>query len=79
MAVARTQLAVMAGDVRQRAEAVVLHLEEPVGMVERLGDADEGHWAGWLGNHSSSVAARQYRCQAQPLASGRKVRDVVCV
>ena len=43
MTVARSQLAVMPGDVRQRAEAVVLDLEDPVGMVERLGEPNERH------------------------------------
>jgi hypothetical protein len=37
MAVARSQLAVMAGDVRQGAEAAVLYLEEPVKVIEGLG------------------------------------------
>jgi hypothetical protein len=39
----------MAVNVCERAEAVVLYLEQPVWVVERLGEPDEGHWAEWLG------------------------------
>jgi hypothetical protein len=35
----------MALDDREGAEAVVLRLEQPIRMIERLGDADERHRA----------------------------------
>ena len=41
MAVARDELAVMAGHVRQRAEAVELHLVQPIRVIERFRDAQE--------------------------------------
>jgi hypothetical protein len=41
--VARDQLAVMPADVRERSEAIDLRLEHELGMVERLGNAQEPH------------------------------------
>jgi hypothetical protein len=41
----------MASDVRQRPESVVLHLEEPIGVVEWFREAHERHRAELLGSH----------------------------
>jgi methionine-rich copper-binding protein CopC len=41
VAVARHEVTVVSVDVGERSEAVVLHLEEPVRMVERLREAQE--------------------------------------
>ena len=35
----------MAGDMRQRAEAVELHLVQEIGMIERLRDPEQAHRA----------------------------------
>ena len=43
MAVPRDELAMVAGDVRQRAEAVELHLVQEVRMIERFRDAQVAH------------------------------------
>lgn len=43
VAVPRNETAPVAVDVRERAEAVVLHFEQPVGMVEGLRDPDQRH------------------------------------
>jgi len=67
VAVARAQLAMVARNVRQRPESVVLDLEEPIGVVEWFREADERHRAKWPGSHSPTVLPEQYRCQAQPL------------
>jgi hypothetical protein len=45
MTVARDELALMACHMRQRAEAVKLHLVQPVGMVEWLRDPEQTHWS----------------------------------
>jgi hypothetical protein len=37
------ELALLAPNVRERAEPVVLQLEDPVGVIEGLGDADQRH------------------------------------
>jgi hypothetical protein len=67
VAVARSQLAVVPLDVCEGAEPVVLHLEDPVGMIEWFGEANERHRAERLGRHALTLTAEQYRCQAQPL------------
>jgi hypothetical protein len=69
-------------DVGERSKSVVLHLEEPIGMVERLGQAQERHgpecrsrfWtdaerrrAG--GRHQSIVPARHDRLQLNRTSS----------
>ena len=43
VAVARDELTVMAGDMRQRAEAVELYFVQPVGMIEGLRNPTEAH------------------------------------
>ena len=43
VAAARHERAAMALDMRERAEAVVLQLEQPVRVIERIRDADERH------------------------------------
>jgi len=43
VAVARYELGAVAAHVRERTEAVVLELEEPRGIVERLPDERRGH------------------------------------
>jgi hypothetical protein len=45
VAVARDELAVVAGHVRQRAEAVELHLVQSIGVIERLRDTEQAHGA----------------------------------
>ena len=57
MAVARSQLAVMAGDVRQGAEAVVLYFEEPVRVIEGFEQTDERHRTERLWRHSPTLPA----------------------
>jgi hypothetical protein len=41
-------------DVSERAEAIVLDLEQPVGIVEWLSDEAQAH-GDWKGEHSSSM------------------------
>jgi hypothetical protein len=43
--VARHEVAVVSIDVGERSEAVVLHLEEPILMIERLREPQERHGA----------------------------------
>jgi hypothetical protein len=45
VAVARDELAVVAVHVRERAEAVELHLIQEVGVIERLRNAEQAHGA----------------------------------
>ena len=44
-------------DVREDAEAIELQLEQPIGMVEGVGDADEGH-GGEGHNAASQIKSR---------------------
>src|SRR5690349_3674050 len=61
----------MAVDVRERAEAVVLQLEDPVRMTERLADPDERHRRETGNIHGLSVA---YENSARP---GRSTRTLL--
>jgi len=47
--VARHEVAVVAVDVGEGSKAVVLHLEEPIGMIEGLRETQEGHGPEWRG------------------------------
>jgi hypothetical protein len=53
----------------ERSKSVVLHLEDPVGVIEGLGLANERHRAEWLGGDSGNRASEQYQGQAQPFGS----------
>jgi hypothetical protein len=69
VAVAGAQFAAAALDVRKRSKSVVLHLEEPVRVVEGLRETEQGHRRNGWGDITFSVVARQYACQAQPFAT----------
>ena len=57
MPVARYELAVMPLDVRERTEAIQLGFEDEVGMIERLGKAQEPHGADG-GHHHVELGLR---------------------